>query len=58
MPVAPANISINLSSFYQATTDYQFDSNGNATSFNQPMQGNSTSLTVTDKISIVRIVPR
>jgi len=58
IPVAPANISINLSSLYQATTDYQFDSNGNATPFNQPMHGNSTSLTVTDKISIVRIVPR
>ena len=58
IPVSPANISINLSSLYQATTDYQFDSNGNATPFNQPMQGNSTSLTVTDKISIVRIVPR
>lgn len=56
--VTPVNIAINLNSLYQATTDYQFDSNGNATPFNQPMSGNSTPLTVTDKISIVRIVPR
>jgi hypothetical protein len=55
--VSPANIGIDLSSSYKATTDYQFDANGNATPFNQSMQGDSTSLTVTDQISIVKIVP-
>ena len=54
--VTPENISLNLSSSYKATTDYQFDANGNATPFNQSMQGNSTSLTISDRISIVKIV--
>lgn len=56
--VNPENIGINLSSTYEATTDYQFDSSGNVTGFNQPMHGNWTSLTVTDKVSIVKIVAR
>ena len=55
--VAPQNISIELTSSYQATHDYQFDSNGNATAFNQTMNSNSTSLTVTDQVSIVQIAP-
>lgn len=55
--VTPANISIALTSSYQATTDYQFDSSGNVTPVNQTMNGNSTSLTVTDQVSVVKIVP-
>jgi len=39
-------------------TDYQFDSNGYATPFNQPMQGDLTSLTVTDHVSVVKIVAK
>ena len=56
--VNPENIGINLGSGFATTTDYQFDSNGNVTSFNQPMNGNWTSLTVTDQISVVKIVPQ
>jgi hypothetical protein len=56
--VNPQNITIELTSSYQATRNYQFDSNGNATAFNQSMNDNSTSLTVTDQVSIVQIVPR
>ena len=56
--VNPENIGINLANGFAATTDYQFDSNGNITSFNQPMNGSSTSLTVTDQISVVKIVPQ
>lgn len=53
--VAPENIGIELNNSYHTTTDYQFDSNGNVTRFDQPMNGNWASLTVTDKISIVEI---
>ncbi|MGB7265268.1 MAG: Ricin B lectin, partial [Terracidiphilus sp.] len=48
--VTPEDITINLSSSYQASTDYQFDTNGNVTPFSQSMQGNSTSLTVSDQV--------
>ena len=56
--VTPQTISIALNGSYQATTDYQFDSNGDVTPFNQSMQGNSTSLTVSDQVSVVKIVPQ
>ena len=56
--VSPENISINLGSSFAATTDNQFDSNGNVSSFKQSMNGSSTSLTVTDQVSVVQIVPR
>jgi hypothetical protein len=55
IPVAPENIGIELGNSYHATTDYQFDSNGNVTPVDQPMNGNQASLTVTDNISIVEI---
>jgi hypothetical protein len=54
--VAPEYIGITLDKSHQAVTDYQFDSNGYATPFDQPMHGTSTSLTVTDQISVVKIV--
>jgi hypothetical protein len=53
--VTPENIGIELGNGFASTTDYQFDSNGNVTQFDQPMNGNSTALTVTDQVSIVRI---
>jgi hypothetical protein len=53
--ITPENIGIELNGSYQTTTDYQFDSSGNVTTFNQPMNGNWASLTVTDQISIVEI---
>ena len=53
--VAPENIGIELNNSFRTTTDYQFDSNGNVTRFDQPMNGNWANLTVTDKISIVEI---
>lgn len=55
--VAPENIGIELGSTYHTTNDYQFDTNGNVTRFNQPMNGAWASLTVTDQISIVEIKP-
>lgn len=55
--VAPENIGIVLDGSHQAVADYQFDTSGNVTRFNQPMNGNLTSLTVTDRISIVEIDP-
>jgi len=58
LPVSPENIGIQLGSGYAATTDYQFDTNGNLTSFNQPMNGNIAPLTITDQVSIVRIAPQ
>ena len=58
LAVSPENIGINLGNGYAATTDYQFDSSGNVTPFNQPMTGSQTSLTVTDQISVVKIVPK
>jgi len=56
IPVAPENIGINLGSGYTTTTDYQFDQNGNVTAFNQPMNGSIAPLTITNEVSIVRIV--
>jgi hypothetical protein len=53
--VAPENIGIELNNSYHTASDYQFDSNGNVTPFDQPMNGNWASLTVTDQISIVEI---
>jgi len=58
LTVKPLNISLELGPHYQTVYDYQFNANGNVTRFNQPMTGNRASLTVTDKISIVRIEPR
>ena len=53
--VVPENIGIELNNSYHTTSDYQFDSNGNVTRVDQPMNGNRASLTVTDQISIVEI---
>ncbi len=56
--VSPENIGIFLDSAHMATTDYQFNSTGNVVSFNQPMNGNLTSLTLTDQVSLIKIVSR
>jgi hypothetical protein len=56
--VAPQNISLQLGGAYKTVTNYQFDSNGNVTPVNQPMNGNVANLTVSDQISIIQIVPR
>jgi hypothetical protein len=53
--VSSQNITIELNGAYTTLSDYQFDSSGNVTRFNQPMNGNSASLTVTDQVSIVEI---
>lgn len=58
IPVAPENIGIQLASGYATTTDYQFNNTGNVVAFNQPMIGNIAPLTVTDQISIIRIIPQ
>ncbi len=57
-PVTPQNIGIELGSAFKTTTDYQFDSLGGASAYPQPMNGNWAGLTVTDQISIVKIVHR
>jgi hypothetical protein len=56
--VSPENIGIFLDSAHMTTTDYQFNSTGNVVSFNQPMNGNLTSLTLTDQVSLIKIVSR
>lgn len=58
IPVAPENIGIELSSGYTTTTDYQFNASGNYVAFNQPMNNGWAGLTVTDQVSIVKIVPK
>jgi hypothetical protein len=58
IPVTPENIGIELGSGYTTSTDYQFNNTGNVVAFNQPMIGNIAPLTVTDQVSIVRIVPQ
>ena len=58
IPVAPENIGIQLSGGYTTTTNYQFDSTGNVVLFPQSTVGGLASLTVTDQVSIVRIVPQ
>lgn len=56
--VAPENVGINLGSGYTTTTDYQFNDSGNYVAFDQPMDGSIAPLTITDQISIIRIVPQ
>lgn len=56
--VTPENIGIFLDSAHASTTNYQFNATGNFVAFNQPMNGNLTSLTLTDQVSIIRIVSR
>jgi hypothetical protein len=56
--VTPQNIGIALGSGYTTTTDYQFNSTGNYVAFNQPMNGSWAGLTVTDQISVVKIVAK
>lgn len=56
--VAPENIGVNLASGYATTTNYQFNDSGNYVAFDQPMDGSIAPLTVTDQVSIIRIVPQ
>ena len=58
LSVTPENIGIELTSGYKTTTDYQFNDAGGVTAFTQPITNNIASLTVTDQISIVRIVAK
>ncbi len=58
VPVAPENIGIRLGGGFASTTDYQFNDSGDYVAFNQPMDGNIAPLTVTDQVSIIRIVPQ
>lgn len=58
LSVTPENIGIQLGSGFSTTTDYQFNDTGNYVAFNQPMDGNIAPLTVTDQISLIRIVPQ
>jgi hypothetical protein len=53
--VTPENVSLGLTTAYHTATNYQFDTTGNVTRSTQAMNGNSSSLTVTDQISIVEI---
>ncbi len=58
LPVSPENIGIQLGSGYTTTTDFQFNNSGNYVAFNQPTIGNIASLTVSDQVSIIQIVPQ
>jgi hypothetical protein len=56
--VTPENIGIELGSGYTTATDYQFNATGNYVGFNQPMNNGWAGLTISDQISLVKIVPR
>ncbi len=56
--VGAQNIGITLDSNHKTVTDFQFNNTGKYVGFNQPMKGNLASITVTDQISIVKIVHR
>jgi hypothetical protein len=47
-----------VGSGHTTTTDYQFNSSGNYVAFNQPMNGSWAGLTVTDQISVIKIVAK
>jgi hypothetical protein len=53
--VKPESIGVELTGSFHTVSDYRFDSNGNVTQVDQPMQGNLSSVTVTDQVSIVEI---
>jgi hypothetical protein len=55
--VTPENIGIELPNNYKTETNYQFNNTGNYVTFNQPTNNGWASLTVTDQISIIKIVP-
>lgn len=54
--VAPQNIGITLDSAHTTVKNYQFNSNGGYYTFDQPMKNGWASLTVTDQITIIKIV--
>ncbi len=56
--VAPEDIQIKLDSAHTTVSNYQFSSSGSYHTFDQPMNIGVADLTVTDQISIVKIVAR
>jgi hypothetical protein len=56
--VAAQSITLNLTDSYFAATSYQFDTTGNSTPSTPSMDENSTSLSVTDQLTIVKIALR
>jgi len=58
LSVAPENIGIALDSTYTTSKNYQFNSSGSYYTFDQPMNNGWASLTVTDQISVIKIVAK
>lgn len=58
LKVTPENIGIELDSTHKTVTNYQFNSSGGNYAFDQPMSNGWASLTVTDQISIIKIVAK
>lgn len=58
LTVTPENIGIELGSGYTTATNYQFNSSGGYVAFNQPMNYGWASLTVTDQISVIKIIAK
>ena len=58
LKVSPEKITIALNSPYKTVTNYQFNSSGSYKTLNQPMSHGGSSLTVSDQISIVKIVSK
>lgn len=58
LTVKPENIGIALDSAHTTATNYQFNSTGSYYAFNQPMNNGWASLTVTDQISVIKIVAK
>jgi hypothetical protein len=58
IPVAPQNIGIALDSSHTTVKNYQFNSSGGYYTFDQPMNYGWASLTVTDQITIIKIVSK
>ena len=56
--VAPQNIGIGLDNAHTTVKNYQFNSSGSYYTFDQPMNNGWAGLTVTDQISIIKIVAK
>jgi hypothetical protein len=58
LSVSPQNIGIELDGSHTTVSNFQFNSNGSYYEFNQPMDNGWASLTVTDQISVIKIVAK
>jgi len=56
--VTPENLALQITSTSTVSSAYQFDTNGNANSFNPSVSGNNVTLSISDQLTILQIKVR